>query len=231
MNRFIGFGVLAVLLTLAPVGAGAFTQLYRFQYCSSIPDRNDRLECYDNYALELGLPPPGKEGGISATQTTKGKWTVRGESTLDSSTVFVFTEGVSDYGHGRQMLVPTLVARCTNRTTELFLSFSSYFPVQVGPQEKSSLYAKQPSLGAKTIQVASAMVKFEGRQGIQIDLTEGTDGRTYFFANPVSFIRQLENSPRMEFIGVSPNHQPLEAVFSLEGFETALEPLRKQCEW
>ena len=235
MSKGIYLAVIITLLllpSLLPCQVLAYTQLYRFQYCSSIQDEADRLDCYDNYARELGLNPGEGVGGVSASQSTSGFWTIRGESTRDTATVFVFTEGSSTIGRASLLVIPTLVARCSNRTTELFISFGAYFPVQVGPQEKSSLYSKQSKSGRGELDRGTATtVTFDGREPMELQMNRSQDGKSYFFPNPVSFIRQLRTQKTMAFRLKSPDHAPLETSFKLVGIEKALEPLRKQCEW
>ena len=64
--------ILVPMMLLFASGASAFTQLYRFQYCSSMHIDKERLDCYDNYARELGLAPPGTGSHVSATQDREG---------------------------------------------------------------------------------------------------------------------------------------------------------------
>lgn len=212
--------------------ASAYTQLYRFQYCSSIPDKAERLACYDNYARELGLSPAEPTGGISASQKVQGRWTVRAETTRKTNSVFVFTEGRLAKLPTKATIIPTLVARCENRTTELFIGYGNFFPVEIGPEEKSILYTKpEKSTSLEKSKKLLASVRFDGGTPISVMMRPSQDGRGYFFSNPVSYIRQLRSHKLLEFHYEASEHPPLDTLFSLEGFEEALEPLRKQCEW
>lgn len=222
-------GILSVGLA---TGAAAYTQLFRFQYCASVPDKSERLACYDNYARELGLNPGKSTDGVSATQKSQGKWTVRAESTRNANTVFVFTEGRTGFSHATPSLVPTIVSRCENRTTELFVSFGAYFPVEVGPEEKSVLYSRPAKSGGRDqVKPMAASIRFDGGKPQPVSLRRSVDGRSFFFPNPVSFIRQLRSHDKMDFRFESSGHPPMDTVFSLDGMDEALEPLRKQCEW
>lgn len=225
--RFLLAAGFSLLLALP---GHAYTQLYRFQYCASLPDEVDRLYCYDNYAREMGLSPADSAGSISASQRTVGKWTIRGESTAKTSSVFVFTEGTSRYTHSSHMVVPTLVARCSDNTTDLFVYFGSYFPVQVGPQEQSALYTKYPQKEGGT-DGRVVKIRFDAGEEMELEARENAAGTAFFFPNPVSYLRRLRSSGSLSFSHSAPNHPGIDTTFSLEGMTEALAPLRKHCEW
>lgn len=223
---------ISLLLLLVASQAAAFTQLYRFQYCSSVPDGSERLQCYDNYARELGLVPPPDSEDISATQKVAGRWTIRGEATMDDTSVFVFTEGMAAFAHGANILVPTLIARCMEGRTELLVSFSSYFPVEVGPKKESSLYVRPARLqGSQGYSTLKGTVRFDDDAETEILFRTNDDHRAFFFPNPVSYLRQMKARGKMSFAAVARDHKRLNTVFELEGLDQALLQLRRQCEW
>ncbi len=213
--------------------ATAYTNLYRFQYCASVPDPGERLACYDNYAHELGLSAPIADGELSATQSRHGPWTVRGEATSDTTSVFVFTEGTAvTYPPSGVPAIPTLVARCSDRETQLFVVFSSDFPVTVGPLEKSALYSvpAKPELGRST-PLTTTTITFEGREPLDLAMRRSDDGRAFFFPNPVSFIRQMRKHNAVKFTYTPHGHPPMNAIFNLQSLDEALVNLRKACAW
>lgn len=223
---------ITLIILLISTQAAAFTQLYRFQYCSSIPDGKERLDCYDNYARELGLAPPAANEDVSASQKVEGRWTIRSEATMDDASVFVFTEGSAAFAHGANVLVPTLIARCREGKTELLVSFSSYFPVEVGPRKESALYVRPSKLtGSGSYDTTRATIRFDGDAETEILLRANEDHRSFFFPNPVAYLRQMKSREEMSFSAISRDQKRLSTVFKMEGLDKALVPLRRQCEW
>lgn len=245
------FKLTFALLVAAAMTCGqalAFTQLYRFQYCSSILNPAERLVCYDNYALELGLPPPDSGSHVSASQHREGSWTVRTEafSPDHPATTFAFTEGkVISQSTLSDLTMPTLIARCFDSKTELYMGFGSALPSKAGPTAHSVLYALNPKeeprketklLGgdkaekAKVKRVKGSMT-FGERKPVDVMMNVTPDGRALFFPNPVSYIRQMRLSSVMLFTYTRKDAPPMEILFPLEGLASAIANVRDSCGW
>jgi hypothetical protein len=240
--------VAALCLLLTASGVGAYTRMYRFQYCSAIADDAERLACYDNYAQEIGLPPPDADSLVSATQRHVGDWTIRTEafSADHSAAIFAFTDGhVTSDAHVGAFGTPTLITRCFERKTELYIGFGTPLPLKTGSMEYSVLYVVNPADTGSAVEkkVLSLKPKETKRKRIQVELSLGDrepvtamlrpskEGRALFFPNPVSLIRQMKLSPTMRFVYKKENAPVMELFFSLEGMGEAIAPLRDSCGW
>ncbi len=232
-----------VLLGFAS-SALCYTELYRFQYCAAISADVARLDCYDNFAKELGLPAPTTDGTLSASQSRSGEWTVRAESLPPEETnnVFVFTEAKTVvHGFEGKPMVTTLVARCHANTTELYVAFGNSFPAQAGPLSQSVLYLTQSGdavgesdvigVHKKAPKRVRAKIALDGRLSLELMMRPSRDGWGYFFPNPVSFIRQMSKHERMKFTMSTGGGRTMTVDFDLEGMDGALEPLRNSCGW
>lgn len=231
--------VFAAVAALTPATARAYTQMYRFQYCVGIASDKERLACYDNYAKELGLKPSGVDG-LSATQARHGRWTVRTETLHenDETTVFVFSEGKGRiFGIDGRPVLPTLVGRCGNDVTELYIAMSSGMPTQLGPTDHSVFYYTARKEGEKAADAPGAgdqilaKIRLDDSPPQELLLRRSSEGVGYFFPNPVSFLSQMRRNSRLEFSFTPAGHADVTVLFPLEGLDEALKPLREGCNW
>jgi type VI secretion system protein VasI len=235
--------LVVAVAVLTAAAASAYTSMFRFQYCAGIPSDKERLACYDNYALETGLKPPSEDLGLSASQMQFGRWTVRTETLAPAGTssVFAFTEGkAAVFGIDGRPAVPTLVARCREGATELYVAFSPGFPAQAGPIDHSVLYYKpkksdnnpatMPGTDPAEQRVA-ATVRMDGGNPVEMFMRRSEDGLGFFFPNPVSNLTQMRRHESLDFTYSPKGHGQMTINFPLDGMGEAIRPLRDACSW
>lgn len=175
--------------------------------CASHNDAGKRLVCYDDLA---------KAGGLLATEspaTNAGsKWTtnVRTDPLTDES---IYTSRLSaEQGSGRYGDAISLLVRCEDNTTEMYINWNSY-------------------LGRDSVRTTYRVGK---EKALTSGWTASTDGKAAFFpSSPIPTLKKIIASEDPSFVAsVTPySESPVTAIFNTTGAEEALADIRKGCNW
>ena len=245
--RLLSHLALTILIASPALAITPFVNLKR---CASIPGDIDRLECYDNYVRHMGIPTAANDGTLGTTQARYGKWTTRTELDNDGgSSVYVYAYSNNLLsGRSGMPVAPLLVARCKELVTEFFLAYPLTMHLQPVNVEQQALYSvmagqKTETSERKTIFIGEdrkdevvaepRRVRIAFGDGTRFDetLKSSTDGRAWFFTNPVSAIRRIARHDEVRLSPPDGDGIEMGISFDLEGFEEALLPLRNSCTW
>lgn len=174
--------------------------------CAAMTNSVARLACFDSLASERGAAPSSD----STTPDGSGKWETSTDTDPLTDKAIHYAILEADSGVGRLGRKPTMIIRCKDNRTEMFITWNSY----LGSDSISTTYRidKQPAQ----------------KSGWSLS----TDKRAAFFpGSPVPTLKQLEGSTSF-VANVTPyNESPVTAVFDTTGAEKALADIRKGCNW
>jgi len=177
--------------------------------CKAIDNDLDRLACYD------------KQSGRNSTETkieTTSSWAVRSETSEFKDTTDVFVSTDSDdtvpcgYSGPRKV---SMMVRCMENTTSVYFSsechvasgFSGYGNVEYRVNDKKAV-----KKGFQASTDNSALGLWSGRSSIP-------------------FIKSLLGGKRLLIRFTPFNESPVTASFDISGIDTAVQSLRKACNW
>lgn len=220
---------LTALLALA--GTAGVAQTRPPELCAALQSDTARLACYDeNFRgsapsvdetespIGADAEAPSAPVATPVEPAVRSLWSVRRtRSEVDDSERVVLTLTSSDSIRGRfqQPGPATMVVRCEENTTSVYLLFNDLFmsdiqgygQVTVRVDERR---AREISMGVSTDNMALGLWR----------------GRT-----AIPFIRDLFGGERM-FVRATPfNETRVEMTFPIAGLEEAVSPLREACGW
>ncbi|MGA3683482.1 type VI secretion system-associated protein TagO [Pseudomonas graminis] len=197
------FGASTALACSAAFAAVSDTSV---MLCSAMKDDIQRLACFDKIADEAGL--------VGKTAPTKiegsGKWytTTKTDPLTDKSIYTAIL--ISESGKGRFGENISMVARCANGTTDLFVNWSSF----IGTDDASVTYR----VGKNKAITRSWQIS-----------TDHTS--TFFPGSPVKTLKDMMQAETFA-VNVTPySESPVTAIFEVSGAESAFADIRKDCKW
>ena len=175
--------------------------------CAGMAHTGKRLACFD--ALAKRHAPPA---ALTDNLAVPDNWIVHTTTSKidDKPSLFLMTEALEPVttASGAQER-PTLVFRCQQNTTELFIIWG------------------QP-LGTGSLAVTE---RVDSDKASTANWTLSTDRSTAFKPSPIPFIRTLLNRHKL-LLQLTPEHDNAQTVeFAIEGLERVIEPLQKACGW
>ena len=174
--------------------------------CAAETNTVKRLSCYDSMAAKHELAP--------ATKRTKaqgaGKWqTQTSTDPLNDKSVHVAILD-ADTGAGRYGETVSMVVRCKDNRTELYINWNSF-------------------LGGDGIQSIHRVGK---AKAVQSMWTLSTDKQSAFYpGTPIPVLKKMADESSF-IVNVTPyNSNPVTAIFDITGAESALSDIREGCTW
>ncbi|MBI4032073.1 MAG: hypothetical protein HY370_10395 [Proteobacteria bacterium] len=200
--------------SVAPAASSSVKAISDLQYCATLPERGERLICYDRIAVELGVINEKKQQAQAAEMAQFGFWTVSTrindmQEKITALKVDSAQESTTRMGYKR---TPTFAVECKNRNTEVFMDW------------KSPL-VKTPSQTKKII----ITYKMDNLTKVTEEWDLSLDFASAFAPNPVEFVRNIKGRERL-VIELTPYSEATQAMsFDIKNFEPALDVLIKEC--
>lgn len=176
--------------------------------CAAKSDDAGRLDCYDALANQLGVNKPS-----TTTTNGPGNWKISTDiSPIDDSkdvTVAVNADQPVQ-GQFQQAVMPTLVIRCAQRKTNVYIYWGLY-------------------LGLNTTDV---LTRLDKERAITTSWDLSTNNEAVFVdGNAVAYAKGLIG--HQQFLAqVTPyDANPVMAIFNISGLGQAIKPLREACHW
>ena len=169
--------------------------------CAIVEGDQARLECFDNLAVAKKLNVRQVK---PASFVGKGKWYV----SVDGDSKAITLTLNADSGKNRWGKPVYLVARCKNNTTDLYIGWNDY-------------------LGRE----ASVLTQVGTNKAITQSWSLSTDKNTTYHNEPIPFIKELLDSPKLVTQVTLYNKSLVTAVFNTAGLENIIKPLRESCGW
>ncbi len=185
------------LALLFMLGFNSFSQ----GECSTISNRDSRLNCYDKHF---------KKSPRSIASKGKGKWlsSVTTNPVNDSRTVTLYL--TADSGKSIYGKKASLIIRCQSNKTEMFVSFHAF-------------------LGMDSAQVTSRVDKRKAmveNWGLSTDKKAA-----FYPGSPIPEIKRMLNGKAYVAQVTPYSATPITAIFDIKGIDVAIKELRKTCSW
>jgi type VI secretion system protein VasI len=169
-------------------------------------------------------PVPSPSSSVAASQPPAptpppagGMWIRSGStSAMDDSTGITFSlEAINEIeGWPRQRVRPTLIVRCHERRTDVYVVTGM---------------SSQPVYGE--LDKGHVRVRFDDEQSRNELWSESTDSKALFAPNPVSMARRIAKAKTL-LLEITPfNSSPDTIRFYVSGFDAHLDDLVKTCRW
>lgn len=203
MKKIIPFLVFA----LGPAGLSAANDnlLADLSACVAIQENDERLDCFDKIAA-LSV----KEEEDKSDTVDTGDWVVysRIDPMTDDAVHFAALEAES--GRGRYGDPISLIVRCANNKTEMYIAWNSY-------------------LGRDSIGVT---YRAGDEKAITNNWTISTDNQaTFFNGSPISFLKKMTESAKFTARLTPYSESPVTAIFDTTGAANAFKDIRETCGW
>jgi type VI secretion system protein VasI len=177
----------------------------RFQDCKSKGTKADQLACFSSLA--------GSTPAAAPAPSAPSQWNVQSKvEKLDGTTTVTLSLDSSDtvkpqYG---QPETGTIIARCLNNKTELFIAWPEFLGVGRGIEVRWR--TDNMPITTETWNPSSS-------------------GKAAFSPNPVAFLKKLADRSEL-LLSVAPFGKVATTLtFPVAGLEEALKPLRAACKW
>lgn len=189
----------------------------KFRRCAGMQELSIRLNCYDNYAIELGYITPDRVKQDQLKFSKMGVWQV---STKDNGfgeiQTYARTDSLNTVSNRITERHVGLVIRCTPGKTDVFLDWKA--PVVTGFKAASN--AKSLLVNYNTNNDAKESEEWE----------VSADQQALFSADPVALIRKIMNKKTLA-IHFAPSGANAEtARFNIEGLDSIInDVIVKSC--
>jgi type VI secretion system protein VasI len=206
----VGLILASVLFVCLSAGTGQSNDINyikkRIAASAAIKGDLERLESYDQLAIELGLV---SKAIVLPTKGT-GKWSSSSETNpVDDSTTVVLSL-TADEGRSRMMGEPiVLIIRCRSNKTELYINWNDYLGEDV-----KVLTRVGDSAAVKKLWSVST-----NRQS------------SFYFGSPIEFIKTLIGADRLVAQVTPYQESQVTAIFDIRGLAEAIKPLQATCGW
>ncbi|WP_211690186.1 type VI secretion system-associated protein TagO [Moritella sp. 28] len=191
--------LVAASLLLAANASAAITEK-EYAKCAIVEGDLVRLECFDNLAVAKKLNVRQVK---PASFVGKGKWYV----SVDGSKAITLTLN-ADSGKNRWGKPVSLVVRCKNNTTDLYIGWNDYLGLE-----------------------ASVLTQVGTHKAMTQNWSMSTDKNTTYHNEPIPFIKEMLDSPKLVTQVTLYNKSAITAVFNTSGLENIIKPLRERCGW
>jgi hypothetical protein len=181
--------------------------------CAGYSNRADRLSCYDNIALQMGLMTPDEKAKQDQLVQTFGLWEVVETQDEMNRTRFLLKldSNAAVVSHSGLSLHPTLTLSCQQATTDLYLNWKYSLIQTPGVSHFPVLFA------------------FDNDRQSQEDWRLTDDHYAVSPPDVAKFIRAMRTHSKLNIV-VSPEGENTSSTFyDLTGFPNALDLLIKKC--
>src|SRR5690554_424108 len=194
------------VLALAPVMAAAAVEDSEIATCAAKTNTVERLACFDDLAKRHQLAP----SSVTRPSEGPGKWWTN--TTVDPlNDEAVYLAGLTaESGRGRFGEEVSLVIRCKNNRTEMYINWQSF----LGMDGIRTTYRVGKSPAATSTWSVSTDHKSAFFPGSPVPTLKQMHGETSFVANVTPY-----------------SESPVTATFGLTGIEAALADIRSGCNW
>lgn len=173
--------------------------------CTEKKGELTRLDCFDSVAIKYKLAKETKKQIIKGT----GKWNVINQTNPLNDTNSVILTLVADSGLSKWNKSISLIARCKNNKTELYINWGSY-------------------LGRK----ARITTRIGKNKATTKNWDISTDSKASFYrGKTITLLRTMAKNEKAIFQVTPYNESPITAIFDIKGLNNALIPLAKECNW
>ena len=186
---------------LLAANANAAINEKEYAKCAIVEGDQARLECFDNVTAAKKLNVRQVK---PASFVGKGKWYV----SVDGGSKAVTLTLNADSGKNRWGKPVYLVVRCKSNTTDLYIGWNDY-------------------LGRE----ASVLTRVGTNKAITQSWSMSTDKNTTYHNEPIPFIKELLDSPKLVTQVTLYNESSVTAVFNTAGLANIIQPLRDRCGW
>lgn len=175
--------------------------------CAAKDSDAARLVCYDTLARSLGVEKPK-----SSISHGVGKWNTRVDRSPidDSENVYLTVEAEEIVHSGYKTVKPTLYVRCSEKKTNVFITWDLY-------------------LGLESTQMLS---RFDTAKATTGTWSISTDNTAVFAqGSDIAFAKKMMGHEKL-LTQITPyGESPVMATFKIAGLTDAIKPLRKACGW
>lgn len=156
-------------------------------------------------------PPPAP-----APEAPRSKWVGgAGASAMDDSPVVTYRlDAESDIRAWLGTKRPTLVARCLENKTDLYMNARTRFQPVYGELDR-----------------AAVRVRIDDGQAQRALWAESTDGEAIFAPQPIALMRRMAKAERLRIEFTPFNAAPAIADFDIRGFDEVITTIAKTCGW
>lgn len=169
--------------------------------CAIVEGDQARLECFDNLAVAKKLNVRQVK---PASFVGKGKWYV----SVDGDSKAVTLTLNADSGKNRWGKPVYLAVRCKGNTTDLYIGWNDYLGLE-----------------------ASVLTRVGTNKAITQSWSMSTDKNTTYHNEPIPFIKEILDSPKLVTQVTLYNESSITAVFNTSGLGNIIKPLRDSCGW
>lgn len=167
--------------------------------CAKIENNDQRLSCYDMQFKS-----------DSTARPSTGNWNTRiDKNPLNDSTTVILVNPASE-GKARLGKRISLLLRCKNNKTEVFVSWNDY-------------------LGSDGAKVTHRVGDAEAKTRTWSQSTDNT--ATFYPGNDITLIKSMFGESKFVAQVTPYNESPSTAVFEISGLDKAIKPLREECGW
>lgn len=194
---------------LSPISfmASADSYLHDMSKCALQSADDDRLLCYDEISIKLGVSVP-----LSGKSKNTGKWMLQSSNSQidDSTNVYLSVLSDEEITSGNDLVRPELFIRCAENKTRVFIKWHLYLGL-----ESTTMLTRLDSDKAETTTWSIS-----------------TDNKAVFSKdNNVTYTKLLIGRNRL-LAQITPySRNPVIATFSIGGLKNAIAPLSKACHW
>ncbi|HEY0900971.1 MAG TPA: hypothetical protein VGD95_02495 [Micavibrio sp.] len=181
----------------------------KFRRCASIQELSIRLNCYDNYAIELGYVTPDRAKADQVKMSKMGVWQV--STKVDGfgvSQTYLRTDSLNTISNKISERHVGFVIRCTPGKTEAFLDWKD--PVVSGARAAHD--------------APKVLMNYTTNNGPKEgeDWDVSSDQQALFSPDPVAFIRKIMNKQTLTLYFAPAGTKAESARFNIEGLDTAI---------
>ena len=179
--------------------------------CAVIENAVNRLSCFDDLAKQRNVAQP------EISTTSKGNWQVQSETSKidDRTNVFMVIKSENEFeGKFKGSQRATMFIACREGRTHLYFQFGDHF------------MADNSSYGEITVRI-------DKQKATTISTTESTDNNALglWSGAGIELLKKLFGKSKLLIRTTPFNESPITVEFQIEGIETAIAPLRKNCNW